>query len=300
MRMSRIRIVASLAVLVAALVVAGCGKNGVPTSSVATVASGTGTTSTTAGTAYDATAEMQVADSLAGEPYGKCPWFGLPRGIPSGCPYDAATLSFVCGADIMPDGLTRTHSYQFLDATSAPQTAYDSLATASIHFVSSLTGTTTSGPWMSVDESRDLVESGLLGLETTRAWNGTGNAARQDSVRLTDGTRVLLERSIATRVEDVVVPVPWTHDTYPLSGSILTHLIATGNGKVVDQTSTLSFNGTRYATLAVGDTTYTVDLQRPPHGPRGGPCGDTPPDSTSHGGTPPDSSSQGGRHHRHP
>ena len=36
----------------------------------------------------------------------------------------------------------------------------------------------------------------------------------------------------------------------------------------------LTFNGTRYATLAVGDTTFTVDLLALP---RGGPGGPPPP-----------------------
>jgi hypothetical protein len=40
----------------------------------------------------------------------------------------------------------------------------------------------------------------------------------------------------------------------------------------IDQTASLSFNGTRYATLTINGMTYTIDLGKVPHLPvTGGP-----------------------------
>jgi hypothetical protein len=283
------RITACSAVLFAMMSMLGCGRvtspqSGASSNGTGGSGSGIGTSSTTAGIAYDATNAMQSSDSLAIQPYGPPGLFGLPPGIPNGCPYDAVSQSFVCGPDVLRNGLTETHSFQFLDASNAPQTAYDSLTTASIHFASHLSGTTTSGPWSTVDDTRALVESGLAGSETSRTWNGAGNAAHQDSLRLSNGSHVLVTSTVAVTVTNVVVPAPYQPRSWPLSGTIATHLVASGGGRSVDQTSLLTFNGTEFATLTVGDSTFTVDLERPPHGPPGGPCAPPPlPPPPGHG-----------------
>lgn len=302
MRSSRIK--AHYAALAVSLLVLGCGRVTSPTGGALTGGADTGTGNTAAGIAYDAASTMQSSDSLAIAPYGRCDFFGLPAGIPAGCPFDAASQSFVCGPEVLRNGLTETHSYQFLDAGGAPQAAYDSLTTASIQFASHLSGTTTAGRWSTVDDSRALVESGLSGAEATRTWNGTGEAAHQDSLRLRDGSRILVTSAIHTVVTNVVVPVPRRPDAWPLSGTIAAHILANGGGRSVDQTSTLTFNGTQYATLTIGGSTFTIDLERPPHGPPGGPCDGPPPprgpggapgDSLGHGPQPPPPGGPGGR-----
>jgi hypothetical protein len=256
----------------------GCGKSGSPTSPA--IGTETASISVSAATAYDALSrDLQVGDSLHRPP---CTRFGLPLGIPFGCPWDAATLSFICTGT--HDGLTDVHGYQFLDAAGTPQEAYDSLLTASIRFHSSLTGTSTRGPSSTVDDVRDLVESGMARAETTRVWNGTGTSARQDSVRASDSTLVLMQTNSSTAVSDVVVPKPWMRDSWPLSGTVTTHLVATCTRGNIDVTSVLTFNGTRYATLAVGDSTYTVDLASPPCGKHGG--SPPPPGGGGGGGRP--------------
>jgi len=289
MKSNRITAGFACAALMAAVFAAGCGKATSPTSSGTSSGAGTGgTSSTVAGIAYDAANTMQSSDSLALRPQGRNDFFGLPLGIPNGCAYDAGSQSFVCGPNALRNGLTETHAYQFLDGGGVPQSAYDSIATASIHFTSHLSGTTTSGPWSTVDDARDLVESGLAGEETSRIWNGTGNAAHQDSVRRRDGSRILVTSTVNVVVSDVTVPVPRRPDAWPLSGTIATHLVASGGGQSIDQTATLAFNGTQFATLTVNGQTFTVDLARPPHGPPGGPCAGPPP-----GGAPPDSTIAG-------
>jgi hypothetical protein len=288
-RMTKNRITAGFtcAALAAALFAAGCGRVTSPTSStVSSGAAASGTIGTAAGIAYDAATTMETTDSLALAPHGRSDFFGLPLGIPEGCAYDAGSQSFVCGPDVLRNGLTETHRYQFRDAGDVPQAAYDSVTTASIHFDSHLYGTTTAGPWSTVHDSRALVESGLAGAETSRTWNGTGNAAHRDSVRLRDGSRILVTSATSVVVTNVVVPVPRRPDAWPLSGTIATHLAASGGGQSVDQTATLEFNGTQFAKLTVNGVVCTIDLARPPHGPPGGPCAGPPPP----GGSPRDSS----------
>ena len=253
--MRRLHRITAVAIALAAFVAwgsAGCGKSGSVTS--AKSATSGSTTSTVAGTAFDATRNnLGGSDSLAPQPCGP---LGFPVGIPSGCGWDAATSSFVCSQDLRRDGLVATHGYQFLDAANAPQSAYDSLTTAAIVFTSHLTGATTSGPKSVVDDTHTLTASGLAGDETTRIWNGTGASTRQDSVRTPTGP-VLVHSAATTTVADVIVPKPWARDSWPLSGTITTHVVRSDGTSTLDVTAVLTFNGTRYASMSAGGKTFT-------------------------------------------
>src|SRR6187397_2135479 len=112
---------ASLSLVALLVAVAGCGKSTSSLDPSAVLATSTGA-SATALAAYDGTtSNLQTADSTR---FGaRCgTGFGLPIGIPTGCPYDAASGWFVCTNDMGPDGIVRTHRYQFLDASSSAQT----------------------------------------------------------------------------------------------------------------------------------------------------------------------------------
>lgn len=247
------------------LLVSGCGKGTSPTSlSSLDDPSGSGP----ADAAIDATNRgMQTADSLG---HGPCGAFGIPLLIPSGCPWNPSTSSFVCGPDVGDDGLTSTRSYQFLDANGVPQSAFDSSATASIHFLSHLGGTITRhGVTTVVDDNRDLTVSGLAGHETTRVWNGTGTSSRHDS-----SSAGAVGVHSTTVVEDVTIPAPFARDSWPLSGTITTHLVSTIGTDVL---ATITFNGTRNVPLTIGDTTITIDLARACHGGPGPIAGGDPP-----------------------
>ncbi len=244
---------------IASVALFGCGKSGSPVATTdASLDGGVLADGTTGAQALEAVQlAMQTADSSAIAPLW-CGAFGFPQGVPRGCDWDAASGSFVCGPDTRRDGLTELRSYQFLDGAGVAQQAYDTLTTASIRFQSHLYGTREHGRWRSIDDTRDLVESGLAGAETTRLWNGTGHSMRQDSVN-TSGTAALVTREATTTVTDVSIPSPWRRDSWPLSGTLRTRLV-TSSG--VDLTSTITFNGTRYVPMVVGDSTYTVDLAR--------------------------------------
>lgn len=272
-RFHRNTAIALVLLALAAIGLAGCGKGSSLTSSTATSGSSTGTTSSIVGTAYDAAAiTLGAGDSLAPLPLGP---LGFPGRIPSGCAWDAASLSFVCAQETRRDGLVETRGYQFLDASGAAQSAYDSLTTASVKLSSHLSGITTCGRWSTVDDVRSLVMSGLAGDETARTWNGTAASSRQDSVLDANGAKVLRTTAATTTVENVVVPKPWRPDSWPASGTITTHVVSSDGTNTTDLTGVLTFNGTSLATLVVGGTTYTIDLARPPHrpGPGGGPGG---------------------------
>jgi len=264
--MKRLTILNGAAATLCIWALAGCGRSTDLTSSTAALLAGNGGTASDA--ALDAMhSDLQSADSLM---HGPCASFGFPLHIPDGCAYDAGSGSFACNLDIGGDGLTRTRSYQFLDASGNSQAAYDSSRTASIRFVSTIGGTTTRhGRTLTIEDHRELVESGLAGNETTRIWNGTGTSSHRDSPGVSDPSV-----QSSTTVDNVVVPAPWARDSWPLSGTITTQRISSDG---TDQTGVITFNGTRYATLTAGGITTSIDLARGRfagggHGP-GGPGG---------------------------
>ena len=236
----------------------GCGRSGAPVAPT----NGAGQATATQLSAAALGSDMQVAESAL---MGGCNSVGfplwIPRGIPGGCPYDAATGWFTCTMN-GPSGLTRTLTYQFRDASGTPQSAFDDTLTAEVQVKSSVVGTVrTRRHTRTFDDHRDLTVSGLAGKETSRTWNGTGSTSHTDSSKA--GLRTAQSN---TTVEDVVIPTPFVRDSWPLSGSITTHVVKSSG---VDLTAVLTFNGTRYATLTVNGTTTTVDLARWLHGGRG-------------------------------
>jgi hypothetical protein len=251
-------------VSVLATLVAGCGKSN-KSVSPSDPASVNATAPTNAG--LDALTGWGRSDALAGLPFGTSWPFGLPTSLPTGCPFDAGTQMFTCGPNTLPNGLVETHSYQFLDASNQPQSAFDSLTTASIHFTASLTGTITGMHGSKVDDHHDLTVSGLAGVETSRTWNGTGTSVHQDSLG-----HALIETNVSTSVSNLVLPVGHSSSAYPLSGTISAHTTVSGGLMPIDQTASIMFDGTRYAKLTVNGVTYTIDLGKLPRFPvSGGP-----------------------------
>lgn len=234
-------------------VLAGCIGSGDITSSSGAAFQGDDWDGAPADAVLDAVhSDLQSADSTR---HGSCASLGFPLRIPTGCGRDAATGRFVCAPEMGADGLTRTRGYQFLDAAGEAQPGYDSLATEAIRFESTVRGTRTRrGRTTSIDDRRELTVSGLSGHETTRTWNGTGTSRRRHSV----ASSVRTVESISA-VTGVVIPAPWARDSWPLSGRITTRLVSSTGAEL---TSEIAFNGTRYATLRVGERLATIDLAR--------------------------------------
>lgn len=167
-----------------------------------------------------------------------------------------------------PNGRRRpaARDVSFFDVNGVEMEAYDSLLTASMswshsHTVEFTRGATTG----SSSRSREMTVSGLLGTETERTHNGTGSGS-VSRVQVSDdaGTRSYTMES-ATQVDEVVHAIDREASPWPLSGSItrvMTVQVVNGpNGDANrSRTSTITFNGTQFATMVVDGETFEVDL----------------------------------------
>ncbi len=163
-------------------------------------------------------------------------------------------------------GLTLTRTCTFYDADGAEQSAYDSDLTAAVALHVTVQGTVAHDRWSAeVDRTRDLTGTGLLGLETSRTWNGTGQGSVLRSRHTDQSETRSYDLSYQTTITDVVVPVPKTDQSWPLSGTVsrVVDVTITGgprDGQTVHRTASVTFNGTRYVPIVVNGETFTLDL----------------------------------------
>jgi hypothetical protein len=177
--------------------------------------------------------------------------------------------SFVGGEfncpSVTKNGLTVTRTITLLDGSGQPESAYDSLLTASIHVVADINGDRTNGPWTAtVDRHRDFTVTGLLGTETTRTVNGTGNET-VDRSRDTENPRAY-NLTCNSTITDVVLPVRTDGGNgWPVSGTItrtctITETAGPNTGRTVTRTITITFGGSSSVTANIGGTTFTINL----------------------------------------
>ncbi|MGH7523446.1 MAG: hypothetical protein ACREK8_03990, partial [Gemmatimonadales bacterium] len=173
--------------------------------------------------------------------------------------------SFNC-PDTLRNGLDVTRTITLLDADGQPQSAYDSLLTASIHVVADISGERTHGPWTAtVDRHRDFTVSGLVGTETTRTVNGTGNGTITNSRTNGDNGRAY-NLVCSSTVTDVVLPVRADGGNgWPISGTItrtctITVTAGPNAGKTTTRTVTVTFSGSSTADASINGTTFVIDL----------------------------------------
>lgn len=163
-------------------------------------------------------------------------------------------------------GLALTRTCAFYDADGVEQSAYDPELTASVVLHVTVQGTVDHDRWSAeVDRTRDLTATGLLGLETSRTWNGTGHGSVLRSTHADSTETRTYDLSYETTVIDVIVPVPKTDGSWPLSGTVarVVDVTITGgprDGQTVHRTVLVTFNGTRYVPIVVNDQTFTLDL----------------------------------------
>jgi hypothetical protein len=117
-----------------------------------------------------------------------------------------------------------------------------------------------------VDRHRNLTATGLTGMETERTWNGTGNGTVARSKHTDGGETRTYNITYTTGFNAVIVPVPHTADSWPISGSItrqMTIKIEGGprDGQTVDRTVTVTFNGTQFVPITINGKTFTFDLK---------------------------------------
>lgn len=192
---------------------------------------------------------------------------------PANCTYNAGTQRLECPVVTRAGTLTVTRSYAFWDANNVSQDHYDALLTAKANIQTHIAGERSGESWSgSIDRTRDMTATGLLGTETERTWNGTGTSNVTRSRHTDSGEERSYDISCTLTVVNVVVPVPHGDQHFPLSGTITHHCTITfeggpRDGQSVERTATVTFNGTTSATVTVGDRTFDIDLTTRHRGP---------------------------------
>lgn len=164
------------------------------------------------------------------------------------------------------DGLTVTRSCVYKNAAGTTQSAYDSLTTASVSVNATITGTVARGPFsMTVDRKSDFTVSGLAGQETTAIWNGGGNGTSSRVRTAENGTTRQYDMSYTVRRVNVVIPVPRTETSWPLSGTTtksFTIKITGGpnDGTTVTREVVITFNGTSKPAATINGEAWELDL----------------------------------------
>jgi hypothetical protein len=192
----------------------------------------------------------------------------------TGCSF--AGGMFTC-PDTLRNGLNVTRTLAFTDSAGAAQSAYDALLTASINVIADISGSRTHGPWTAdVTRHRNITFTGLLGTETTRTVNGTGNETVANSrVTKNDSTRSYSIVGSST-ITNVVMPVRTTDggNGWPTSGTITRTMTVTftsgpKTGQTVTKTMTITFDGTSTPMGSIDGQQFTVDCVNHTAAPHG-------------------------------
>ena len=182
------------------------------------------------------------------------------------CPYVAETGWHECSI-LLAGGPAITWSYAFFTKDGRPQEFFDSLSTASISSRSTFEGTVATDRVTSVlRHARAATVTGLEGRETSRVWNATGT--RNDEwASLGDSPQRSHTLVSNDTVANVVQLLPQTEHLWPASGTIVHNLVITNLGddarrapRSGSRRVLVTFNGTQYVPLLVGDRTFTLDL----------------------------------------
>lgn len=248
-------------ILIAAVILAGCSDSSGPASQSEVEL--TNDIALSSGLAVS----RDVAGLRMAGVFGHAGWMAGPPMVfdRPGCPYSAETGWHECSISLT-GGPTVTWSYAFFAADRTPQQFFDSLLTASISSRSTFDGTMATDRVTSVmRHARAATVTGLEGRETRRVWNATGT--RNDEwASQGDGPQRSHTIVSSDTVANVVQLLPEAEHPWPASGSIVHNLAVTnsqegrraprsGNRRVL-----VTFNGTQFVPLLVGDRTFTLDL----------------------------------------
>lgn len=199
---------------------------------------------------------------------------GLPaapstRGAAAPCVYAAASQSFVC-EPVTSRGVTVRRSYQLLDASGTPQSAFNQATTAAIRTVMDAAGTVTppegsTAPafTMTIESHSDQTLSGLL--TTTRTVNGTGTSTSTMTSQQSSFTVTSKQKT-----ENLVLPVRGSATPYPSSGKITVESTVAGllpGDRTMTTTIVMTYNGTSIMTMTLTSggmtTTCLVNMATP-------------------------------------
>jgi len=181
------------------------------------------------------------------------------------CTFSANTGRFAC-PDHTRGGITLARSFALLDAQGQPQSAFNAVTTASANFVTTISGAVARENFSATfSRQRNITVSGLAGNESTHIINGTGATSNTGSRHSDDGPERSYSMTETTSIVNVVVPFPQASGVWPLSGSITRQISLSRNGeqgnpRARSHTATVTFNGTQFVPIVVGDRTLTLDL----------------------------------------
>lgn len=198
---------------------------------------------------------------------------GLPLlGAPAGCAYAAATQSFACPPQSVA-GVAVTRSYQLLDASGTPQSAY-SATTVSVRVSTSFSGTLTppAVPGLpngatfapATIERHETVTLTGLGASSQRTLNGTSTSTVTTTLTF-QGDSFTMQLAGADTISNLVLPAnPGTQaqPNFPVSGSVINNQSVTTGTAPLSVTQRMrivtTFNGTSTVAIAMtvnGQTT---------------------------------------------
>jgi hypothetical protein len=185
----------------------------------------------------------------------------------SNCTLNPATNLFSCPPTVNDHGVTVTRTLEFFDVNGVVMNHFDS-TTASMNVQAVLAGIVATATGAdTVNGTRNLTATGLLGHNTTRTWNGTGASTHGEFWTDSAASRTA-DVSFSSTFSNIVVQLPRSANPYPVSGSITRVVSGTGvvtkNGKTksvtISRTVTITFNGTEFAAMTDGTNNYTLDL----------------------------------------
>jgi hypothetical protein len=175
------------------------------------------------------------------------------------------------------DSFSGTRSATFFDADGMEQPAYDPLTTAEIHVEMEFEGERSRADWSAtIERTRSMVISGLVGENTTRQLDGTGTSVIARSRHLEDGTERTYDMTSEAVFQGVVVPVPGSESRWPLEGTITRTIHVTivngPNGDVErDIVVVITFDGDNTANAVINGEAVEIDLSaREGHNPMKG------------------------------
>ncbi len=137
--------------------------------------------------------------------------------VPAGCSYALASASFVC-APITEGSLTITQSYQLLNSSGSPLSAFDATSLAAVRMQGTITGTETNAAGTSTTDAH--LDQTLSGLQTSKhVLNGT-TTVNASGTYGTGTLTVPFTDTMTTTTTDLVIPANPGPNTYPSSGTI--------------------------------------------------------------------------------
>ena len=182
--------------------------------------------------------------------------------VPKACSYATASQSFVC-APITASGLTINQSYQLLNSSGSPLSAFDVGSVSAVRMISTTTGTETSAAGTFTLNGQS--DQTLSGLQTSKhILNGTAILGMNGTFSGTGSAETVIMTTKVTTA-NLVMPAKAGPNAYPESGTITVDTdIALPGQPSIPVRLVLTFDGTSKVKVTTNGITIpgcsTIDL----------------------------------------